>query len=210
MADKLPEFWPSHLAKLLSGDQQCRAHVYNKAHFAAKEIKSDFDFKTWKADHQDLLSKRVKQLNAQGWKCEVESQNYFKLTGRTAVLPGKPDIVAKKDKKILVSDAKTGKPQDAHAIQVCLYMTALPMVWGRPNLYMEGEVCYSDHTVSVSMEMAESIKPKLFALLKDLGSEVRPEPIPSIGDCKYCQSADCPSRWKAESAPAQEVETEHF
>jgi len=193
-------------------DQSCKFNVWLKANYDIQVRKSDFDFRTWKVDHTALLNKRVGSLEKQCWKCEVESQNYFKLTGKTAVLPGKPDIIAKKDKTILVVDAKTGKPQDSHAVQVCIYMIGIPMVWGRPNLYMEGEVCYGDHIVTVSQEMAASVAPKLFALLKEMGSEDRPQPIPSQHDCQFCEitEADCPSRWKADEAPAQEAQVTDF
>jgi hypothetical protein len=210
--DSLPEFWPSHLAKILSGDQSCRFNVWLKSHYDIQVRKSDFDFKSWKVDHTALLNKRVASLEKQGWTCEVESQNYFKLTGKSAVLPGKPDIIAKKDKKILVVDAKTGKPQDAHAVQVAIYMTAIPMVWSRPNLYMEGEVCYGDHIVTVSKEMAESIAPKLFTLLKDLGSDVIPRAIPSKADCRWCEilESECPDRWKEGQQASAEVAVTDF
>jgi predicted RecB family nuclease len=200
------------LAKILSGDQSCRFNVWLKAHFDIATRKGDFDFKAWKVDHTDLLNLRVQQLTADGWKCDVESQNYFKLVGATAVLPGKPDLIARKGARIKVVDIKTGRPQDAHGVQVAIYLTALPLVWKRAQLVLDGEVCYADHIVDVSQAMAESIAPKLFALLRALGSDVRPEPIPSQSDCRFCElrDADCPSRWTDSEAASQVVTVPDF
>ncbi len=64
-------------------------------------------------------------------------------------------------------------------------------------MVFDGEVIYSDHSVKVTPPEAQAIRPKLFALLRKLGSDVRPEATPSPSACRFCDVSvtDCPDRF---------------
>jgi hypothetical protein len=207
----LPEVWPSAIAGLLSGDKSCQLAAWLPAHFRIEKIESGFDFAAWKVEHTALMETWLQKLKALHYDCTVENQNHFRLAGQTCVLVGKPDIVGRrKDGVVRVADAKTGQPQASHALQVSIYMVALPMVWHRPTMRVEGEVVYQDHTVDISPEEVNPIRPRLFALLRRMGADLRPEAVPSEAECRFCSVSemDCPDRFKAD--PLVETVTDAF
>jgi hypothetical protein len=67
----------------------------------------------------------------------------------------------------------------------------------------DGEVVYQDHRVFVPHRQAEDLKPKVFALLKKLGTMDQPEPSPSEGACRWCPVPEdlCQARWTEQTAP---------
>lgn len=191
----LPEVWPSGLAKWLSGESSCGFQYWFKAHHTKYEkAPSDFDFAAWRIEHTALVKVRMQELEADHWNVSVESANYFRIKGSTAILCGKPDIVARRNGVTKVVDCKGGVPKDEHLIQVVIYMIALPMSWSAPGLYVEGEVYYRTHAVPVGPERALEIKPRVFAALRELGAEQPLEARPSERECKWCDltAADCP------------------
>ena len=52
-------------------------------------------------------------VGSRGYTVSTEGQNSFNLRGRSAVLAGKPDLVARRGDEVVVVDAKTGKPGPA-------------------------------------------------------------------------------------------------
>lgn len=195
----LPEVWPSGVASLLVGESSCAYAPWFKAHFMRfDKMPNSFDFAAWKVEHTALLNITVKRLEKDGWTCKVEDQNRFRLTGTTCVLVGKPDIVARKDKKIRVVDCKTGQQNDAHGVQVAIYQVALPLAWERPNLYVEGEVAYKGASTFIEPQEAQAMKARIFAVLRQMGSSERPSATPSEKGCQYCEitEGDCPDRYK--------------
>lgn len=200
----LPEVWPSSLSSILAGDQSCLLKSWLPAHFRLDKMPGTFDFANWKIEHTALLNVTVKRLEKDGWKCSIEDQNRFRVTGTTCILVGKPDIVARKGTKIRAVDCKTGEPKDAHGVQVGIYMIALPLGWERPTLYVEGEVAYKGHQVYVEPEEVQGLKPRLFALLRQMGASERPSATPSEKGCLYCeiQAVDCPDRYNEAATPA--------
>jgi CRISPR/Cas system-associated exonuclease Cas4 (RecB family) len=170
-----------------------------RGHYQIDKQPRDFDFAKWMVEHTELLTRIAQELKADGWTVRLENQNDFKLTGNTAVIGGKPDIVATKGQRVRVVDAKSGAERDANAAQVAIYMILLPMV--RPDLYgsaeMEGAVVYKTSGVPVSAADIEPLRPRLFQLIRDLAEGPRPEPIPSANECRFCDvtAKDCPQRF---------------
>lgn len=188
--------WASHITRLLCGEAQCLYAPWLKANFQFEKLDSNFNFAAWKVEHQDLLQKTAIKFATQWGKPQVEDQNEFKLTGTSAILAGKPDLVFRRDKDALVVDAKTGTPRDSDGIQVALYMIVLPLVWKEP-VTMHGAIAYKHQTVDVPLESVAPIRPKLFELMRRLGSDVRPEPTPTEAECGWCSisAIDCDRRF---------------
>lgn len=169
----LPYVWPTWVTGLLSGDKQCTFALWYRAHFKYEKRRDDsFDSAAWSAGHQQLLLRRVKELSADGWTCRVEGQNDFKLKGRTALLSGKPDILALRDGEVLVVDCKTGKPRNSDFWQVLVYMVAVPRTvpFKEPVTRFRGEVCYPHGSVVIDPEeLTPEREEAIFAMLRTAG-----------------------------------------
>ncbi len=204
----LPQIWVTHLAGLLIGDRQCETAAWMKAHFLIEKRDRGFDSAGWKADHQSLLAATADRLTLGGWTMKRENQNFFRCTGSTAVVSGKPDLVGRKGAAVRVWDTKTGAPKEADTAQVAIYILLLPLVWNTPNLQIDGCVVYKDHDVSVHWETAQPMRPTLFALIRRIAGAGRPAAIPSESECRWCDlvDADCADRFTTAATSASTVE----
>lgn len=192
----LPEFWTTGLAKLLIGDQSCQFQAWIKGHYRIDKVKRDESNLTqWKMRHTEQLTAATARFRSEGWKCTVE--RYFRVTGTSAILTGKTDLITQKDgKRPVIRDVKGGDPQDSDLLQVQIYQVAIPLAWSAPEMQFDGEVIYATHTVPSTSAAAQAIKPKLFGLLRQLGTDVRPPASPSEQTCRFCDvsKSDCPDR----------------
>lgn len=200
-----PYIYVTWLAKLLGG-QQCVWSAWFKAHFKyAKYEEFAADLVKWNRDHTKLMAARQKALEADGWTCYAEDANSFKLEGASAIIAGKPDLIAVKGDRVLVIDGKTGRERDSDIWQVLLYLYAVPK--SRPDLprALEGEVFYkSGETVSLTPDELDQRMDAIVALIKAIGSDTPPEKRPSRPECRVCNigPADCPQRVQDERTVA--------
>jgi hypothetical protein len=197
--------WPTWITGLLSGDKQCHFAAWYRSHYKYdKRQDSTFDSAAWTAQHNALVISRKDELEADGWTVTLEGQNDFKLKGKSAVLSGKPDIIATRNGQTLVVDCKTGKKRNSDWFQVLLYILALRRL--RPELKaIGGEVCYSDGPVPVHPEdLTPEREEQIFAMLRLVGGDERPAHVPSKFECSFCDVAECTERW---TAPDKEPET---
>ena len=148
-----PYIWVTWLPKLLSGLNSCEWASWFKAqHYSDSwaRMPSDFELSKWLTAHTALLNESRVTWERKGYSVLTEGQNHFNLRGNSAVLAGKPDLVARKGDEVKVIDAKTGRPSPADAIQVVLYMYALPRALERYRaLRFTGQVASSDHVVDI-------------------------------------------------------------
>lgn len=208
----LPEFWTSHLAKILSGDQPCELATWAPAHFKLpKRPRSDEGaLAEWRARHTELLRTTDEVYRQQGWKTDKE--RYFKVVGTHAVLVGKVDLIAQKtDCRPVIIDTKGGKERSSDVTQVLIEMIGIPMAWNAPTMRFDGKVVYSEsNVVQISAWDADKLKPKLVTLLKRLGMMQKPpEPSPSESACKYCEVPDDLCSQRVSGGP-QEAVTDLF
>ncbi len=207
----LPTFWSTHIAKVLVGDQPCLLAPWLSGHFTLEKRRRDqTSLVKWKADHTALLEKTTAQFRADGWKCSVES--FFKVVGQTAILSGKADLILQApDRRPRIADTKSGTPRESDLAQVMIEMVAIPLAWNSPSMIFEGEVVYPDHTVRITPAQAEEMKPRIFAVLRQLGKTDRPVASPSESTCRFCDVPDelCGDRWTDANAPAP-IRTELF
>jgi hypothetical protein len=201
----LPSFWSSAIAKVLVGENPCLLQPWLQSRFdGPKTVNSNMA--GWKADHSAKLQFVAEQYRRNGWKVDVE--RFFRVTGQFAILSGKADIICQKhDERPLIIDVKTGQPRDSDVAQVALEMLMIPMAW-KTDMTFSGLVVYGDQGVDVTARQAAELKPKLFKLLRDLGTMERPVPAPGKDSCRFCDipDADCGVRWKDEQTEAATVE----
>ena len=112
----------------------------------------------------------------------------------------------------LIIDVKTGREQPWHAVQVMIYMYALPKALPQyRNLRLAGEVAYPTHTVEVpSIGQDGKFARNLASLMRRLASDTPPERTPSAHECRFCDisSVECPERVEDGAQPADGITDE--
>lgn len=192
-----PYIYVTWLAKLLGG-HECIWSAWYKAHFKYQKYEEQAsDLVKWNRDHTKLMAARQRQLEADGWTCTVEEANAFKLEGASAVVAGKPDLVAVKGDRVLVVDGKTGPERESDIWQVLLYLWAVPK--SRPDLptALEGEVFYKTNTLSLTPEELDDERlTRIIDLIRQIAADTPPAKKPSRFECRACNigPADCPQR----------------
>lgn len=191
----LPSFFATSLAKALVGEQPCLLQPWLNGRKMLPKREQTASLAIWKANHTLLLHAEADRLRAEGWRVTMEQ--FFRLEGTTAILTGKPDLIAQMDgKRPKILDVKSGEAQDYYAAQVMVYQIAIPLAWDR-DWSFDGEVVYgTGERVTITPYEAATLKPKLFALLRQLGNNQRPEASPSESSCRWCEATKeiCPVR----------------
>jgi len=193
----LPWIWCSWLLPVLSGENQCVYAPWFKSHYRyTKVADASFDRDAWTADHTALLRQRAIELEAEGWHVRLENENTFRLKGSTAIVTGKPDIVAIRGDVVRVVDAKTGQQRGRDWWQVLIYEFAIPKCFEDLARHrFEGEVCYRSGPVAVrSHELTAERIDAIVAAVKAVAATVAPTPVPSAAECGRCDLADCTAR----------------
>ena len=210
-----PYIWVTWLPRLLSGESSCEWAAWFKAQHEGSSwtrAPSDFDQAGWLMDHTALLNEQREVWEKQGCSVLTEAQNSFTLRGSSASLAGKPDLVAQRRDGVTIIDAKSGRPSPHHAIQVMIYMYALPRALERyRGLALSGQVAYPDHVVDIpAAAVDEGFIRNLGSLIRRLAAETSARRVPSPMECRFCEitKADCPDR--LEEVPAQEGVTDDF
>jgi hypothetical protein len=188
------------LSKLLGGNE-CLWSAWFKSRYRYDKVEEMAgDLVEWNRQHNELMARRRRELEREGWTVTVEQQNDFKIEGRLAVVAGKPDIVAVKDGLALVVDGKTGRRRDADLWQVYFYLYALPKV--KPalvGLMLEGEVQYAkgDERISLTpIELEGERMDRIVRLIEVVAGDTPPDKAPSRYECERCNigSRDCQDR----------------
>ena len=196
----LPSFWVTHLAKVLVGEQPCLLQPWMAGRFVLPRT-SGSAIVEWKARHTAMLETVMNGRIAQGWSCRKES--FFRVTGQHGVVSGKADLIVQmKDKRPQIIDVKSGNPKDSDVMQVLIEMVLIPLAWKAPAMQFEGEVVYANGSeIVLEPREADALKPRLFAMIRQLATMERPQPSPSRDACMFCDvpDAECGQRWKEEN-----------
>ncbi len=207
-----PYVYVTWLTKLLAGEDSCVWAGWFKSHFKFEKVERGFDLSAWKGTHSEMVTARAAELKADGWTVSVEDQNHFSLKGATALLSGKPDIVACRDREVLVVDCKGGQQRDADFFQVLIYLFALPIIWAKHHperftsgpLHWRGEVAYRTYRRDIAQEecSADQVS-RMTALVRLFGGDTPPAKIPSVRECAFCDigASDCAARVVMENEP---------
>jgi CRISPR/Cas system-associated exonuclease Cas4 (RecB family) len=201
-----PYVWPSWLTKLMAGEERCWFKAWYKARHRYSKIEEGEDraefFRTWTAKHDLITERRAAELRADGWEVRVEDDAAFKLVGDKADVSGKPDLFAVKGDTAIVVDAKSGRKRDSDHWQVLIYLFALPIAWAKlAKLRLVGEVEYQDARVLVRA-LGALERDRIVAAIRVVTGARPPEASPSQNDCRYCDVARCPVRYKAPEGDA--------
>lgn len=197
-----PYIFVTHLAKLLGG-RRCVWASWFAAHYRyEKHEEQALDLVQWNREHNALMDRRRRELEREGFTVTAEDQNAFKLEGASAILAGKPDLVATKPGVTLVVDGKTGRERESDIWQVLLYLFALPKQKPELKVGLEGEVQYK-RGARITV-MPEELTPERMGRITDLIAVVAgpnaPAKAPSAYECKTCNIGpkDCPQRIRAD------------
>lgn len=199
-----PFTYVTWITGLLSGEKHCGWCPWLLSHFKIVKRPRTMDLAQWTADHAKLVAATVTDLLEDGWDCQVEDQNDFKLRGEQTTLAGKPDIIATRPDKDLVKvvDCKTGRERDSDYQQVLIYMFALPVV--RPELKnrrIAGALVYRDRTTEIAPEeLNAETRTAILARIREAGGPTPPRRVPSASECRFCDvtAVDCPDRIEPE------------
>ena len=204
-----PYIWTTWLPNLLTGENSCEWAVWYKAHNKSwVKPPSDFDQAKWLMEHTALLNKERDQRKNDGYRVMTEGQNSFLLRGKTAVLAGKPDLVAIKENDAIVIDIKSGKEKPSHVAQVMIYIYALPRTRNSyKNYNITGEITYPNRSIPIS-ETSE-FSDKLTTLIRKAASPNPPDRVPSTYECRFCDILQCPDRM-SDNQEIKETITEEF
>lgn len=205
--DGKPYIYVTWLAKILGGNQ-CLWSAWFKAHYRYEKFEPNAaQLQEWNREHTAMMAARVEELEENGWTVTTEEQNAFKLEGKTAVVAGKPDIVATMPGHpgqlgdVLVVDGKTGREREADCWQVLIYLYALP--FSRPDLIdantLAGEVHYKVGDKRVPLPIAALTTDRqreIVELIKVVAAPEAPRRVPSRDECRRCNIgfADCRER----------------
>ena len=122
-----PYIWATWLPRLLTSESTCEWAVWFKAHHRNwTRTPSEFNQAEWLLNHTALLNKRKANWKHGGFDVNIEGQNSFQLRGRSATLPGKPDLITQRDGQAVIVDVKTGEESTSHVVQVMIYLYAIP------------------------------------------------------------------------------------
>ena len=186
----------------------------NDAHegWSWSRMPSDFDQASWLLNHTSLLNEQRQRWEQQGLQRPDRRAEQLQPQGSSAVLAGKPDLVARRWDQITVIDAKTGRPSPAHTAQVLIYMYALPRALERyKGLSIAGQVAYPEHVVDIQANAVDGrFVQNLGGLIRRRASQMPARRVPSARACRFCEitPADCPER--ADEDPPEEGTTSDF
>ena len=201
-----PYIWATWLPRLLTGENSCEWAIWFKAHYQDwPRQPSDFDQAQWLLDHTALVNERIGNWEVGGYDVNVEAQNRFELRGRMATLAGRPDIMARREDDGVIVDAKTGHDSPSHAVQVMIYLYAVPKALQRyRTAKLRGQVTYRDHTVRIPADAVdEAFIQNLGALIRRISADEPARRVPSRQECRFCDisATDCPVRVDDASVP---------
>lgn len=197
----LPRTWVTWITGLLSGEEHCEFKGWFKSRYTYDKLDDSLD-PEWMATHSAMVHKRASELRDEDFTVRVEHQNNFVKKGQTAILAGKPDIIAKKPGEILISDEKSGKRKDAHWWQVAIYLGFIRNTLGVDELPtgtdVMGELIYREGApVYIALSDVTTEKKNLIIQrMLTIGLAFSPAKTPSESECRFCNisKADCPER----------------
>ena len=169
-----PYIWATWLPQLMTGDRSCEWAIWFKAHYQDwTKAPSNFDTADWQVRHTALLAQQIEFWENRSDKVSVEHHNSFQLRGETAILAGRPDLVAEKNGRIHIISVKTGQTQTWHEIQMMIYMYAVRRAREIPvGPHVAAEIVYPDESVQARPgAIHQSFVRDMAALIRKLPSD---------------------------------------
>ncbi|MBD2105317.1 PD-(D/E)XK nuclease family protein [Leptolyngbya sp. FACHB-261] len=184
-----PYIWVTWLSKLMVDENQCEWASWFRAHYKYEKTPSGFDAVKWNSAHNELVNRRVKELEAEGFTVYVEDDNRFEILGRDGItkVAGKADIVAIKGDQAIVEDCKTGKPRSSDHMQVLIYMLLLPLGARHcQGLKLEGRIVYLDSVENILASSVDSFRGTFRRTVETVSNSRPARKVPSLRECRFC------------------------
>lgn len=199
-----PYAWVTWITGLLAGTDKCQWKAWVKSNFryAKRAEDQSKDLSDWTKQHDQMVGERVLKLEREGYTVRTEDENAFKVEGRTAILSGKPDIVAVRpdSDSALVIDTKSGSVKPKDSWQVYIYMWALPLTVYK-GLKMAGAVDYR-HGLENLPPLTQGHVDRITETMRLVGQSGAPPAAPSVAECRYCDIVECKVRVGSEVSKA--------
>lgn len=207
-----PYLWVTWLPRLMAGLNSCEWAAWFKAHHSGyPKAASDFDVAVWQRNHDALLQQVHKERFTGQGTVLLEDQCYFRLQGKSGItLAGKPDLIYITGTRGTICDVKTGQPRASDAMQVKLYMWALPLARKEfSRVVFDGLVVYADQRqVPISStDVDAAFIDHAVQLIQKIGGSNPLAAFPSRAECAFCDITehDCVQRFVSESGHAADV-----
>ncbi len=209
-----PYIWVTYAAALLSGDRQCEWWAWFRAHFQAAKIQRDSDLIGWTSVHNEAVKMRAAALEEDGLTVKLEAANMLRLEGQSAIVAGRPDIVARylppvgqlpdPDPRTIIDDVKTGRAKDEHFWQVLIYLLMWQDLEKKPAALGAWLIYTTPGMFNRFVPVTELTNERRSSIYKMLRRIAGPELSrrPSATECRFCDvtKADCPDRIDADDA----------
>lgn len=200
-----PYIWVTWLTGYLADEKLCAWAPWFRAHFQApKVINGTFNLDAWKSQHGKQRRARREWLEFRGFVVAEEVE--VKLSGATALLAGKIDLIAiKRDNagavvEAQIWDEKTGQQRGSDYWQVLTYLFALPFQMPEVTGKLTGFVGYASGEYStIHQEELDEVKRKdIIEAIRVVGGVTAPEKSPTFSECSFCDitESDCPAKVK--------------
>ena len=196
-----PYIWITWLTKLLVGENSCEWSAWFKAQhegWSWQKVPSTFDPAAWQIEHTAKINEYRQKWEEHGYTVFTENQNSFVLRGRSAVLGGKPDLIARMGDAGTIIEIKTGQPSPSHSVQAMLYMYGVPRALGQyRGMKFSGKIVYPDHEVDIpASAIDDKFVGNMSQLVLRLASATPARKVPSPMECGFCNitSLDCAER----------------
>ena len=204
LRDNGPYIHPSWLPRLLVGMDRCEWRYWFQAQHDGRSwtrIDNDFDQVKYNIRHTELMRLCADDLEAQGYDVTTEYQNEFRLKLEGATISGRPDLIGFRGDQVLVVDAKSAQPGQAHQAQVMVYIMLLQQAGDMyRDIEMSGQVYYGkDNRVNVAgSDVDEEFRAVVTGLIGRLAAKESPRKVPSYSECRFCPIPKdyCPERVK--------------
>lgn len=204
-----PYIWVTWLTGLVAGEKSCQWAAWFRAHhsYDKRPDENESNLTRWKAEHGEMVRAEADGLRAEGWTVSIEDQNKFTYRGKIALVGGKPDVIATRERTVAddgyqqeireayVVDAKSGRERDADAVQVAVYMLLAPHdLADLKDRTTTGAVRYRQRVRTVTADAARKLQDAIVGQVTIVAGDIAPPRTPSEHECRFCDIADCPER----------------
>jgi CRISPR/Cas system-associated exonuclease Cas4 (RecB family) len=197
-----PTVWVTWLAKALADPAHCRLPAWALTRFS---VTTDDSYSgDWAVKHAAIIGKVQQRLAAAGRSSEVEKD--VTLISRTGLpIAGSIDVWAPQvdDSAAVAIDAKTGKHNPAHRLQVNLYQL-ITKATGEAVMPPRGMLSYQDRDVWINpAEASAELVSQVAELMEIIATDRQPAAAPSKSNCRFCSlKGICTAAWHGDSLPA--------
>ena len=197
-----PTVWVTWLAKALADPAYCKLPSWVLTRFSV--LSGDEYTGDWAIKHAAIIGRVQQRLATTGRTAEVEKE--VALVSRTGLpITGSIDVWAPEagDKPAVAIDAKTGKHNPAHRLQVNLYQL-ITKASGEANARPAGLLSYPKQDVWIKPEEASAeLVSQLARLMEVVAADKPPLAQPSKSNCRFCSLRPaCAAAWGGVIKPA--------